>query len=168
MGVFALPAVQWAIVGLTAAGAVYSQRQAAGAQEVELQMQKRGEATAAQDREIQRKRRLNAILGTQAAEAAAGGLSMSGSVANISLTDARRASEESMIDSVASRQRIDALSRQQRTVRRLSNVRTASTLLNAASSAGRIGYTGASSPSTTGTNPQTYAGNRPSPGSRAA
>lgn len=167
MGVLALPAVQWAIVGLTAAGAVYSQRQAAGAQEVELQMQKRGEASAAQDREIQRKRRLNAILGTQAAEAAAGGLSMSGSVANISITDAKRASEESMIDSVASRQRIDALSRQQRTIRRASNVRTASTILGAAGAAGRIGYTGGAT-TTTGTNPQTYAGQRPSPGSRAA
>lgn len=140
MGVLALPAVQWAIVGLTAAGAVYAQRQASGAQEVELEMQKRGEAQAAQDREIQRKRRLNAILGSQAAEAAASGLQMSGSVANISLTDARRASEESMIDSVSSRQRIDALNRQQRTIRRISNVRQASTILNAASSMGRIGY----------------------------
>jgi hypothetical protein len=168
MGVLALPAVQWAIVGLTAAGAVYANRQATGAQEVELEMQKRGEATAAQDREVQRKRRLNAILGSQAAEAAASGLSMSGSVANISLTDARRASEESMIDSVASRQRIDALNRQQRTVRRLGNVRTASTILNAVGGAGRIGYTGGTSGTTTGTNPATYAGQRPTPGSRAA
>jgi hypothetical protein len=139
MGVLALPAVQWAIVGLTAAGAVYAQRQTAGAQVAELEMQKRGEAQAAQDREIQRKRRLNAILGSQAAEAAASGLSMSGSVANISITDARRASEESMIDSVASRQRIDAMSRQQRTIRRVSTVRQASTILGAAGQLGSIG-----------------------------
>lgn len=167
MGVLALPAVQWAIVGLTAAGAVYAQRQASGAQEVQLELQKRGEAQAAQDREVQRKRRLNAILGSQAAEAAASGLSMSGSVANISLVDAQRASEDSMIDSVSTRARIDALSSQQRTIRRISTVRQASTILGAAGQAGRIGSIPRSSGGSfsSGTRIQ---GTAPTPGARYA
>lgn len=167
MGVLALPAVQWAIVGLTAAGAVYSQRQATGAQEVELEMQKRGEAQAAQDREVQRKRRLNAILGSQAAEAAASGLASSGSVANISLVDASRASEESMIDSVSTRARIDSLNRQRKTITRLGNIRTATTILGAAGQAGQIGRVPGGGGSRAPSGPQS-AGSFPSPGSRAA
>lgn len=168
MGVLALPAVQWAIVGLTAAGAVYANRQATGAQEVELEMQKRGEAQAAQDREVQRKRRLNAILGSQAAEAAASGLAMSGSVANISLVDAQRAGEESMIDRVNTRARIDSLNRQRKTITRLGNIRTATTILGAAGQAGQIGRVpGGGGASRAPSGPQS-AGSYPSPGSRAA
>lgn len=141
MGVLALPAVQWAIVGLTAAGAVYANRQATGAQEVELEMQKRGERQAATDREIQRKQRLNAILGAQSAEAAAAGLSMEGSVANISIADARQAGRDSFVDEVNTRGRIDALTRQRKTITRLGNIRTATTILNAAGDLGSIGRT---------------------------
>lgn len=123
---------QAVLIGLTAAataGSVYSQRQATGAREVELELAQRQEEQAARDRQVQRKRRLAAVLGSQRAQAAAQGLTMSGSVGNISLTDARRASEESLIDDVNTRARIDALKRNRSTISRLSRVRTATTIL---------------------------------------
>jgi len=110
---------------------VSAQRQAAGAREVELELAQRQETTAARDRAVQRKRRLAAVLGAQSAQAAASGLSMSGSVANISLTDARRAGEDSAIDSHNTRLRIDALKRNRASVSRLSRMRTATTILGA-------------------------------------
>ena len=118
---------------------IAGQRQAAAAQEVELEIAKRDEASAARDREVQRKQRINAILGAQAASAAAKGIELSGSVANISLEDAKRASRESLIDDVNTRARIDALSRRKRSVRRLANVRTATTIFKAVEGSARRG-----------------------------
>lgn len=120
-----------AALALSTGAQVFTQRQAAGAQEVELELAKREEAAAARDREVQRKRRLNAILGEQAAAAAAGGVAMSGSVANISITDAKRAAEESFIDDTMTRSRIAQLDRRRRTVSRLGTLRNATTILGA-------------------------------------
>lgn len=108
---------------------IAAQRQAAGAQQVELEIAKREESAGARDREVQRKRRITAILGAQSADAAAKGIALSGSVANISLVDAKRASEESLIDDVNTRSRIAALSRRIRSIRRLSTVKTGITIL---------------------------------------
>lgn len=119
-----------AVVAGTAA-TVHSQRQATGAQEVELELAKRQEQRGAADREVQRKRRLVAILGSQRAAAAASGFAMSGSVANISITDAKRAAEDSRVDSLNSRLRIDSLSRRKRSIRRAGNAQTATTILGA-------------------------------------
>lgn len=136
MGAFvAAPAIAKALLAVTAAatvGTVAAQRKAAGARSVELEVAQRQEASAARDREVLRKRRLHAILGSQRAAAAASGLAMSGSVANISLTDARRASEESLIDDVNTRARIDALKRNRSTISRMSRLRTSTTILGAA------------------------------------
>lgn len=120
-----------AIVASTAVG-VRAQRQAAGAQQVELDIASRQEAAGARDREVKRRRRLVAILGAQAADAAARGLSMEGSVANISIEDAKRASEDSLIDDVNTRARINSLVRRRNTVGRLANLRSATTILGAA------------------------------------
>lgn len=81
---------------------------------------------------MQRRERFVALLGSQSAEAAARGLQMSGSVANISLTDAQRAGNESQIDQVNTRNRIDALSRNRATIISLSTFRTATTILGGA------------------------------------
>jgi hypothetical protein len=130
-------AAQWIYYGAIAVStgvAVHSQRQAAGAQQVELDVAKRQEATAMRDREVQRKRRISAILGEQSARAAAGGTAMSGSVANISITDAKRAGEESQIDDMNTRASIRAMSRQSKTVGRLANYRSATSILGATAS----------------------------------
>lgn len=119
-----------AIAGTTAA--VATQRKASGAQEVELELAQRKETQGARDREVARRRRLAAILGSQSAVAAASGVAMSGSVANISLTDAQRAAEDSLTDDVNTRTRIDALKRQRSTISRLSKFRSATTILGAA------------------------------------
>ena len=107
-------------------------RAEAGAKQVELEISKRQEASASRDREIQRKQRIAAILGVQSADAAAKGVAMSGSVANISLEDAKRASRESLIDDVNTSARISALSRRIRSVGRLQKIRTAVTIFSAA------------------------------------
>lgn len=129
MGVFAAYPVLAALTVATTAAAVHSQRQAAGAQQVEIDLAKRQESQAAQDREVQRKRRVVALLGSQSSAAAAAGLAQSGSVGNISLVDARRASEDSMVADLNTRQRIDALSRRRNTIDRQSRNRTATTIL---------------------------------------
>ena len=110
---------------------IAAQRQEAGAKQVELEIAKRQEASASRDREVQRKQRITAILGAQAANAAAKGIALSGSVANISLEDAKRASRESLIDDVNTTARISALSRRSRSIRRLTNIRTAVTIFKA-------------------------------------
>lgn len=114
----------------TVAG-VSAQRKAAGAREVELELAQRQETVQSRDREIQRKRRLAAVLGAQSAQAAASGLAMSGSVANISITDAQRAGEDSAVDDYNTRLRIDALKRNRASVSRMSRARTATTILGA-------------------------------------
>ncbi len=111
---------------------IAAQRKEAGAKQVELETAKRGEASAARDREVQRKQRIAAILGAQSADAAARGVQLSGSVANISLEDAKRASRESLIDDVNTAGRVAALSRQIRSVGRLQKFRTAITIFNEA------------------------------------
>lgn len=118
---------------------VAAQQQQAGAQEVEIELAKRKESSDARDREVQRKRRIAAILGAQAADAAAKGLQLSGSVANISIVDAKRASEESLIDDVDTRLRIDVLSRRSRSIRRIANLRSGATILNTAGNVSQRG-----------------------------
>lgn len=146
---------QVALLALVAAGtavAVHEQRQSAGAQQVELDLAKRQEEQAARDREVQRKRRLVAILGSQQAEAAAGGTALSGSIANISITDAKRAAEDSLIDQQNTSTRIAALGRERRTIGRLQRAESLGTILSAGekiAARGKIGG-GSKPPSSTG------------------
>lgn len=109
---------------------VIAQGQAGAAQRVELEVAKREEAAGARDREVQRKRRITAILGAQAADAAAKGVELSGSVGNISLVDAQRASEESLIDDVNTKSRMAALTRRSRSIRRLTKLKQGITILS--------------------------------------
>lgn len=133
-GVLAAPFTGGASLWLTAAATgaqVWAGKEAASAQRTEIEMQKRQERAAAQDREVQRQRRLNAILGSQNAAAAASGVANSGSVANISLIDAKRATEDSLVDQVNTGSKINALRAQSRSIRRISNIRAAGTILSA-------------------------------------
>lgn len=122
MGVF--------LTAATTALSVVGQQNEAAAQRVELKVRKREEASAARDREVVRGRRFNALLGAQSAAAAAKGIQLSGSPANISLEDARRSSEESLIDRTNTEGRINALSRQATSIKRLANVKSATTILS--------------------------------------
>ncbi len=118
----------------TAAAAVTTiaaDRKATGAKQVELDIQARQEKSAARDREIQRRRRLATVLGSQAALAAAKGIQLSGSVANISLTDAKRAAEDSRTDDLNTQARLASLKRQRKSLSRVSTLRTATTILKA-------------------------------------
>lgn len=123
------------LAGASTAYTVSENRRAAGAQQVELDLAKRDEQAQALDREVQRKRRFNAILGSQNAAAAASGVMNSGSVANISLADATLEREDAAIDRNNTANRIDAYSRNRASIGRASNARTATTILGAATSA---------------------------------
>lgn len=117
------------------AGAVISaaaQTSASNAQQGQLNLEKRQEAAAAQDREVQRSRRLQAILGAQNAAIAASGVVNSGSVANVSLVDAKRAAEDSQVDRINTSTRITALDTNRRAIRRVGQIKAAGTIFDAA------------------------------------
>ena len=99
------------------------------AKRTELAIAKRQEKAAALDREVVRKRRSAAILGAQTAEAAAKGLQLSGSVANISIVDAKRAAEESQIDRINTSGRISALSRRAKSIKRATRIKIGATII---------------------------------------
>lgn len=139
-----------AATAATTALTVNAQQQAGAAQRAELQVQKREEAAGARDREVLRKRRITAILGAQAADAAAKGVALSGSVGNISLVDAKRSAEEGLIDDVNTKSRIAALSRRSRSIRRLTNLKSGITILGAGSSIAGRGSTSGGSGSSSG------------------
>lgn len=120
------------------AGAVLSaaaQSSSANAQQAQLTLQQRQEKQAATDRDVQRQRRLNAILGAQTAAISAAGIVNSGSVANVSLVDARRAAEDSQVDQINTSTRISALRTESRAIRRVSQIRGAATIFGAANRA---------------------------------
>lgn len=120
-----------ALVGTVLSAA--AQKSAANAQQVQLNLQQRQEKAAATDREVQRQRRLNAILGSQNAAIAASGVVNQGSIANVSLVDAKRAAEDSQVDRINTSTRITALRTESRAIRRTSNIQIASTIFNGAS-----------------------------------
>lgn len=138
-----------ALVGaVVQAGAQIS---ASNAQQGQLLLEKRQEQAAAQDRELQRQRRLNAILGAQNAAIAASGVANSGSVANVSLVDAKRAAEDSQVDRVNTSSRIIALDTNRRAIRKAGQIQAAGTLLSAA---GRYYQRGSVPTTTTSTSPK--------------
>jgi len=120
---------------IAAAGAsIAANRQEAGAKQVELDIAAREEKTAVKDRAIQRKRRINAVLGSQNALAAAKGIQLMGSVANISLVDAERSAEDSRIDELNTSSRLRSMKRQRKSIGRISRLRTATTILKTGAS----------------------------------
>lgn len=121
--------------GLAAASGVLgasAQVKAAGAQQVELDLAARQEKLAATDREVQRKRRLNAVLGTQAAQAAASGVAFSGSVANVSVSDAEQASVDRLVDRSNTRIVIDSINRRRKSIGRAGALSAATSILSTA------------------------------------
>jgi hypothetical protein len=84
----------------------------------QIKLEERQEKLAAGDRELQRQRRLNALLGEQNAMAAASGVANSGSVANISLQDAKLAEEDSKVDKVNTGYRLQALRMKRKSILR--------------------------------------------------
>jgi hypothetical protein len=119
-----------ALVGAVVQAA--AQKSSSNAQQTQLLLEKRQEQAAAQDREVQRMRRLNAILGSQNAAIAASGVVNSGSIANVSITDAKRASEDSQVDRVNTSARIIAIDTNRRAIRKAGDLQAAGTILSAA------------------------------------
>lgn len=127
-GVLAAPFTGGASLILTAGAFTMD---AVKAQERELAINRRQEEMAATDREVQRQRRLNAIIGAQHAAAAASGVAMSGSVLNLTEVDAKRAAEDSLVDNVNTGQRIRALRQQGRAIRSAGYAQLGSSIMSA-------------------------------------
>lgn len=125
MGAAALPLAIIGQVGSLAAG-----QRAASAERRELAVAAEQEKFAAVDRELERRRRYEAILGAQQAQAAAAGIQFSGSVANVAISDAKRAAEESRIDDYNTRLRLQTLRRRSSSVQSAANARGATQILN--------------------------------------
>jgi len=104
----------------------------AGAQQVELDLAARQEGLAAKDREVARKRRLVAVLGSQRAAAAAAGVALSGSVANISIADAEQASIDRLLDRTNTRITLDRIGRQRQSIGRAGVLSAGGTILSSA------------------------------------
>ena len=119
---------QFIALGAAALSAIATVREGE-AKKFELQVAEREEASAARTREVERRERVRTIIGAQAADAAARGLQLTGSVANISIVDAQRAADESQIDQTNTRARIKALRRRGNTISRVSNIRAGGTIL---------------------------------------
>lgn len=133
---------QFVFLAAAAAVSSFGTIRAAQAENAQLKLQQRQEEQAATDREVQRQRRLNAILGYQSASAAAAGVSMSGSIANLSIVDARRAAEDSLVDRISTGQRISALQMARRSNSQAAAFKVGGTILSAAASAYGSGMTG--------------------------
>ncbi len=123
------------LASTAAVGAASAQVKGAGAKQVELDLAARTEKLAAQDREVARQRRLNAVLGAQAAEAAAMGVGFSGSVANVSISDAEQAGIERLVDRTNTRVTLDRIRRSRKSVGKVGTLRAATTLLSAGGAA---------------------------------
>lgn len=108
-----------------------------GAQEVDLELAKRQEKLAAKDREVQRQERLNAVLGSQRAAAAASGVAFSGSVANVSISDAERASIDRLVDRQNTRIQLNRFDTRKKAIRRIGNMRAGATILSTAATIGQ-------------------------------
>jgi hypothetical protein len=126
---------QFAFLAAAAAVKSFGTIRSAQAENAQLKVVQRQEEQAATDREVQRQRRLNAILGSQAASVAASGVALSGSVANLSIVDARRAAEDSLVDQISTGQRITALQMQRRSNTQGARIKVAGTILSTAASA---------------------------------
>ncbi len=133
MGVLAVP-----LLAASTTATVLSQRQSTGAQQVELDLAARQEKLGATTREAARKRRLVAVLGAQRAGAAAAGVGFSGSVANISLSDAREAQLDRSLDRSNTRVSLDRLRRQRSSIGKAGFLRSVGTAGSGAFAASQV------------------------------
>ena len=130
----------WVIVSTLGTGVIqaYGQREAAKAQEIELEQQAEQEKIAAESRELQRRQQLNKVLSANMVSQAMSGVEGEGTPSSIALESAKQASISEGIESLSDRLRQSQLKRQARNVMRAGNIQAASTLLSSATDAARI------------------------------
>lgn len=134
--------MSWVVTAVVvAAGAVtaYSQKQAAEAQEIELEQQAEQERISAESRELQRRQRLNKVLAANVVSQAAGGITGEGTPQSIALESAKQASVSEGINNLSDRLKQAQLKRRAKNVSSLGTTQAASTLLNSVASASKLG-----------------------------
>lgn len=132
--------MSWLIVGVTVGTAAYSAYQSIESgkqQQYNLERQAEQERLSAEDQEIQRRDRLNKVLSSNIASAAAGGSLGEGSQQSIAIGAAKRVASSEGAESLSERMRQDLLRREGRAAKQAGNMQAASTLLNATISAAK-------------------------------
>lgn len=130
----------WAVTVVTIAAAAYSayqSRESGKQQQYNLERQAEQERLSAEDQEIQRRDRLNKVLSSNIASAAAGGTLGEGSQQSIAIGAAKRVASSEGAESLSERMRQDLLRREGKAAKQAGNVQAASTLLNASVSAAK-------------------------------
>jgi hypothetical protein len=136
----AAPVLAWAaanattIMAVTAVGsgllAAKSQRDAGIAQSHQMKAAAVKEGDAARQREVDRKRTLLRALSQQSANAAAGGVTVDGSIAGLARADIRDATNDLMVDRSNSRSQINGLMTGAKNARRQGNLGAAASLFD--------------------------------------
>jgi len=118
---------------LTTAVTVNSQRNAAEAQEIELERQADQEKISAEGKELERRRRLNKVLASNIVSQASSGTAGEGTPQSIALDNAKQASLTEASAGLSGRLKQSQLKRQASSAKRSGNIQGASTLLQGAS-----------------------------------
>lgn len=129
----ALPYIYYAAVAAGTYASVRSSQNAAKATEIQYNEQAKDEASAARDREIERRRKLVQALSSQAAAAGASGVDQSvGTRKAIALADLNAASYDSLQDRARTNRRSLLLRGAGKNARRQGNLESAGIVINAA------------------------------------
>lgn len=136
----AVPVATWLTLAASA-GATYasvrSSRNAAKATEIQYEEQAKDEASAARDRELERRRRLVSALSSQAASAGAAGIDQSvGTRKAIAINDIKASETENVTDAARSNRRSRYYRQAGSNAAAQSDLQAAGTVLNTAGSYG--------------------------------
>lgn len=132
--------MSWLITAVAVGGAltIDTQLKAGKAQQYELDRQAEEEKIAAKGRELERRERLNQVLGRSMISQATSGIGIEGTPESIALSTAKKASLSEGLESLSDRLRQASLKRQGQNAVRASRASAASTLLKTTIQAGQL------------------------------
>ena len=132
--------MSWLITAVAVGGAltIDTQLKSGKAQQYELDKQAEEEKIAAKGRELERREKLNQVLGRSMISQATSGIGIEGTPESIALSTAKKASLSEGLESLSDRLRQASLKRQGQNAVRASRASAASTLLKTTIQAGQL------------------------------
>lgn len=131
--------MSWIITGIAFGALTIDTQLKAGKQaQYDLERQAEEEKIAAKGRELERRERLNKVLGQSIVSQAVSGLEVEGTPESIALSTAKKASLSEGLEGLSDRLRQAALKRQAQSAKRSSQTAAASTLLKTSIQAGQL------------------------------
>ena len=128
-----------AVVVISAAVTAKGQKDAAKAQEIELERQAEQEKISAEGKELSRRQRLNKVLAANVVGQVTSGISGEGTPKSIALESAKQASISEGLEGLSSRLKQAQLKRQAKNVASQGKLQAASTLLKSGVQASQLG-----------------------------